>query len=109
MELSIKQRQKIVFLHSHKLGPKLSIHAIARELQYSRDTIRTQIDRYQKTGDVQDEERRGRKRKTSEREDQDIVSIAKKQKTSTLVDISTSMSRQGTDISYETVRRRLNE
>jgi transposase len=109
MELSIKQRWEIVFLHSHKLGPKLSIHAIARELQYSRDTIRTWIDRYQKTGDVQDEERRGRKRKTSEREDQDIVSIAKKQKTSTLVDISTSMSRQGTDISYETVRRRLNE
>jgi hypothetical protein len=35
--------------------------------------------------------------------------MAKKQRTSTLADISISMSRQGTDISYVTVKRRLNE
>ena len=93
MELSIQQRQEIVFLHLHRLGPKLSIYAIARELHCSRKTVRTWIHRYKETRDVQDEEGRGRKRKTSEREDLDIISIAKKQKTSTLADISISISR----------------
>jgi transposase len=109
MELSIQQRWEIIFLHLHRLGPKLSIKAIVRELHYSRNTVKTWIHRYQETGDVQDEEKQGRKRKTSEKEDLDIISMAKKQKTSTLADISTSMSRQGTDISLMTVKRRLNE
>ena len=109
MELSIQKRWEIIFLHLHRLGPKLSIKAIAKELQYSQDTVRTQIQRYQKTGDIQDEEGRGRKRKTSEKEDLDIISMAKKQRTSTLVDISTTMSKQGTDISFMTVKKRLDE
>lgn len=109
MELSYQKRLEIVFLHAHRLGPRLSIKAIAKELQCSWDTVKTWIDRYQKTGDVQDEEGRGRKRKTSEKEDLDIISMAKKQRTSTLSDISISMSRQGTDISYVTVKRRLDE
>ena len=109
MELSIQKRWEIVFLHTNKLGPRLSIKAIAKELQYSWDTVKTWIDRYQKTGDVQDVQGRGRKRKTSEKEDLDIISMAKKQRTSTLTNISTSMSRQGTDISLMTVKRRLDE
>jgi transposase len=109
MKLSIQKRWEIIFLHLHRLGPKLSIYAIARELQCSRDTVKIWILRYQETGDVQDEEGRGRKRKTSEREDLDIISMAKKQRTTTLANISTSMSKQGTNISLMTVKRRLNE
>jgi transposase len=109
MQFSIQKRWEIIFLHLHKLGPKLSIKAIAKELKCSRDTIQTWVDRYQETGDIQDEEGRGRKRKTSEKEDLNIITMAKRQRTSTLADISTSMSKQGVDISYETVRRRLNE
>ena len=78
MELSIQQRWGIIFLYLHKLGPKLSIYTIAKELQYSRKTVKTWIDRYQETGDVQDKEGRSRKRKTLEREDLDIISMAKK-------------------------------
>lgn len=37
------------------------------------------------------------------------MSIAKKHRTSTLADISTAMSKQGTNLSLETVRQRLNE
>src|ERR1700733_12410776 len=80
MALSIQKRWEIVFLPLHKLGPKLSLRTIARKLQYSQDTVRTWIHRYQKTGDVHDEEKQGRKRKNSEREDLDIISIAKKKK-----------------------------
>ena len=109
MPLSIQKRWEIVFLHFHKLGPKLSIKAIAKELKYSKDTIQTWLDRYQETGDVQDEEGRGRKRKTSEKEDLDIISIAKRLRTSSSAEISISISGQGTDISSRTVRRRLNE
>jgi transposase len=109
MEFSIKKRWEIIFLHLHKLGPQLSIRAIAKELNCSQDTVKTWIQRYQETGDVQDKERQGRKRKTTEKEDLDIIDIAKKQRTSTLADISTAMSRQGVDISLNTIRSRLNE
>ena len=109
MQLSIQKRWEIIFLHLHRLGPQLSLRRIARELQCSQDTVQKWIHRYQETGDVQDDERQGRKRKTSEKEDLDIISMAKKQRTSTLADISISISRQGTDISLMTVKRRLNE
>jgi transposase len=109
MEFSIQRHWRIIFLHLDRLGPKLSIRVIAKELQCSKDTVQIWIHRYQETGDVQDEERRGRKRKTSEREDLDIITIAKKNRTKTLAQISTSMDKQGTTLSKATIRRRLNE
>src|SRR5579871_463959 len=109
MEFSIEKHWEIIFLHLYRLGPKLSIRAIAKEIQCSRNTVEIWIHRYQKTGDIQDEEGRDRKRKTSEKEDLNIISIAKKQRTSILVDISISMSRQGTNISFIIMKRRLNE
>jgi transposase len=109
MEFPIQKCWEIIFLHLHRLGPKLSIRAIAKELQCSKNTVESWIHRYQKTGDVQDEEGRGRKRKTSEREDLDIVTIAKKNRTKTLAEISTSMDKQGSTLSIATVSRRLNE
>jgi transposase len=78
MEFSMQKCWEIIFLHLHRLGPKLSIREIAKELQCSKDTVQTWIHRYQKTGDVQDEDGRGRKRKTSGKEDLDIISMAKK-------------------------------
>ena len=69
MAFSIQKHWEIIFLHTHKLGPQLSIRSIAQELQCSRDKVQTWIHRYEKTGDVQDEEGRGRKRKISEQED----------------------------------------
>ena len=107
MALSIQKHWEIIFLHTHKLGPKLSLHAIAKELHCSWDTVQTWINRYQDTGDVQDEQGRGRKRKTSDKEDTKIVSMAKRLRSSTLKDISLSISKQGTNISRTTVKRRL--
>ena len=109
MKFSIKKHWEIIFLYLHRLGPKLSIRAIAKELQYSKDTVQIWIYRYQETEDIQDEEGRGRKRKTSEREDLDIVTIAKKNRTKTLAEISTSMDKQRTALSIATISRRLNE
>jgi transposase len=63
MEFSIQKRWEIVFLHLHKLGPKLSIRAIAKELKCSRDTVQTWINRYQETGNIQDEKEEVEKEK----------------------------------------------
>src|SRR5579871_2692474 len=109
MQLSIQKRWEIVFLYLHRLGPKLGIRAIAKELRCSKDTVQTWINRYQETGDIQEEEKQGRKRKTSEKEDLDIISIAKKHRISLSIEISLSMSKKETDISSSTMRRRLNE
>ena len=109
IQLSIQQRWEIVFLHFHRLGSKLNITIIARELYCSRDTVITWINRYQETGDVQDEEGRDRKRKTSERKDLDIAIIAKKNRTKTLAEISISIDKQGTTLLRAIVERRLNE
>jgi hypothetical protein len=40
MPLSIQKRWEIVFLHLHKLGPKLSLNTIAKELHYSPTTVK---------------------------------------------------------------------
>src|SRR5579871_4094458 len=109
MEFSIEKHWEIIFLYLHRLGLKLSTRAIAKELQCSRNIVEIWIYRYQKIGDVQDEEGRGRKRKTLEKEDLDIVTIAKKNRTKILAKISTSIDKQGTTISKAIVRRRLNE
>ena len=109
MKFPIQKHWEIIFLHLHRLGPKLSIRAIATELHCSKNIVEIWIHRYQETGDVQDEERRGRKRKTLEREDLNITIIAKKNRTKTLAEISTLLDKQGTIISKSTVRRRLNE
>ena len=66
----------------------MSFRAIARELKYSQDIVKIWINRYQESGDVQDEEERGRKRKTSEAEDINIISMIKKLRTRSSAKIS---------------------
>ena len=109
MAPSIQQCWEIVFLHLHRLEPKLSLRSIAKEVQCSPDTVQSWIIHYQKTGDVQDQPGQGHKRKTSNREDMDIATIAKKYRTSSSAHISTLMSKQGVNISSVTVRHQLNE
>ena len=57
MQLSIQKRWEIIFLHLHRLGPKLSLRRIAKELKCSQDTVQKWINRYQETRDVQDDDR----------------------------------------------------
>ena len=87
----------------------LSFKEIAKEFHCSKDTVKIWIHRYQETQDIQDQEKTGRKRKTSEKEDTNIITTAKRLRSSSSTEISTSISKQGFDISSTTVRRRLNE
>ena len=109
MAFTIQKHWEIIFLHLHKLGPMLSFKEIAKELHCSKDTVKIWIHRYQETQDVQDQEKTGRKRKTSEKEDTNIITTAKRLRSSSSTEISTSISKQGINISSATVRRRSNE
>ena len=103
MAFSIPKHWEIIFLHLHKLGPKLSFKAIAKELHWSLDTVCKGTYWYQETGDVQDQSGRGVKCKTSEIEDTKIIATAKRLRTGSLADISTILNRQGTSISLTNV------
>ena len=109
MAFSIQKHWEIVFLHLHRLGPKLSLRSIAKEVKCSLDTVQTWIKQYQETGDVQDKGGQGRKRKTSDKEDRDIVTIAKKHKTGSSANISTLINKKGINVSSATIRHQLNE
>ena len=98
MAFTIQKCWEIIFLHLHKLGPMLSFKEIAKELHCSKDTVIICIHRYQETQDIQDQEKTGRKRKTSEKEDTNIITIAKRLRSSSSTEISTSISKQGINI-----------
>jgi transposase len=91
----MKRRWEIVFLKKHRLGPKLEISDIAKEVRCARQTVRTWLDRYEKTGDVQDLEGRGRNRITTEREDMMIGNLMEKDSERSAADVSSMMQAKG--------------
>ena len=78
MSLLIKSRWEIVFLACHPLGPKMSVGKIVKFIKCSMSTVQKWISKYQETGDVQDDEVRGRKREKLEKEDTQIISLSNK-------------------------------
>ena len=67
MELIIQKRQKIIFLYTYRRRSKLSLKAIAKKLKYSKDIVQTYMNKYKETGDIQDKERRSRKKRLQRR------------------------------------------
>ncbi len=64
MALSIQKRWEIIFLKKHIYGPKWNDNEISEFLGVDRKTVKKWVGRYEETGDVEDIEGRGRKRKT---------------------------------------------
>ena len=109
MSLNLKKRWEIVFLSRHKLGPKLSQREIAKEIGCSKSTVNHWLACFERTGDVLDETGRGRKRKTSKKEDEMIVSMATSSPQVSSQTISDKLERRGVSLSNNTIRRRLKE
>lgn len=110
MPLSIGKRWEIIFLTQHALGPKLSNIQAAKHVNTSKETVAHWIETWQKTRDVLDEPRPGRKRKTTEEEDKAIISTAEKlEEEGSEVVSKVLKSQQSMDVSGRTVRRRLKE
>lgn len=109
MALSIQKRWEIVFLSKHEKGPKWNESQVSRYLRIDRQTVRRWVTRYEESGDVQDLERKGRKRKTSMRNDNAIIRLFEKDPSMTLNRARAQLKRRRIEVSNQTISRRLHE
>ena len=109
MSLQIKKKWEIVFLSKHPLDPKLNNAAIAKHVHCNINTVRFWLRRYDTTGDVEEIEKEGRPRKTTQKQDDMIISIQEKDRELTSVEIQSKLKRKGLEISTSTIRQRISE
>jgi transposase len=109
MDISMKKRWEIVFLSTHKFGPHMSNVGIAKYLRIHESTVRFWLERYEETGDVNVEQKSGRKRATTEKQDAKIQSVVAKYPTETVGQIAFRLSKKGINVSETTLRRRFKE
>ena len=65
--------------------------------------------KYRENKDLSDEQRSGRPRVTTVKQNEQIINMAKEEYNMTSTQIQQNMKRKGTEISERTVRRRLHE
>ena len=102
--LSIQERMRVVVLN--EVG--YTLNSIAKQLKIGRRTVQEIVKKYADTGDVQDRPGRGRKKKTSPREDRKIIQSSIKDRRKSARDISKEIKEEiGLELSSRTIRRRL--
>lgn len=109
MNISLKKRWEIVFLSKHERGPQMSNADISRYLRIGETTVRYWLKRYETTGDIQVTQKSGRKRCTTEKQDNKIQSMVAQHPTESLGQIAFRLSKKGVKISEATLRRRFKE
>lgn len=109
MELSLNKRYEIVFLREHPAGPKWSFGKIAKHIRCSKSTTIYWTQRYHNNNDLSTEERSGRPRITTAKQDEQIMIMANKENDITATQIQKKMEERGLEISVETIKRRLRE
>jgi transposase len=107
MSLSVKQRWEIVFLHVHPHGPTWQQRRIARYLHVSESAVRYWIRRYEATGDVTEQEKTGRHRKTTKSQDKMISKVLENNPEESLPSIAEKLKTKGISLSSSTIRRRV--
>lgn len=109
MSLTVKQRWEIVFLCTHRLGPKLSAGMAAKEVGCSKSAAQRWLKTFSETGDVIEKPKSGRKRKTGKIEDEKIFEASKSLPEASSSHLSHILEEKGLEISAQTIRRRLHE
>ena len=109
MSLSTRKKWEIVFLSTHRLGPKLGAKKIAKEVRCAKSSVQYWLKRYEETGDVKETQKSGRPRKTTEEQDQIILEAQAADSEAVVKDIHKQAKRKKIDVSPSTVRRRLVE
>jgi transposase len=109
MNISLKKRWEIIFLSKHEYGPHMSNADISRYLRIHETTVRNWLEKYETTGDVQVIQKSGRKRSTTEKQDDIIQSMVAQHPTESLGQIAFRLSKKGIQISETTLRRRFKE
>ena len=109
MSLSLKKHWEIIFLSTHRKGPKLGIRNVAKEVGVSNSTVQKWLKRYHQTGDVNEEERSGRPKLESSKMKKIILSTMMEDREISSNDINNKLKRAHIGVSNRTVRRCLAE
>ena len=105
--LPIKKRWEIVILHCHRLGPKLTITVLSKQLKVGRSTIYHWINVFKTTGDIQDKLSEGRPKITNLKEDEIIKQVSLDNPEASSEQISQTIKSVEISISSSIIRRRL--
>ena len=92
---------------THPKGPRMFDDAIAKWTKCHIDTIKTWVRRYQETDGVEEKPKPPRKRSTSTKQDNLILSIVGSHNDESIPKIYQRLKRQGVMCSTSTVRNRL--
>ena len=109
MSLSIKQRWEIIFLSTHKHGPKWNNNQIAKFVKCSPHTVTHWLKTYKSTGDVQDESKSGRPSVFDEKADQIILDEVEADQEISSQSISETLNKKGYQVSARSVRNQLHK
>lgn len=101
------KRFEAVFLHSHPLGPKLSIAAIARRLKKSRQWVMRWTEQFQREKNVNDKPNIKPNLATTSKQDERIVKLFEENPGMSLDQGVERLSRRNIQVSRSTVKRRL--
>ena len=74
--ISLKKRWEIVFLSTHRLGPKLSIKKISKEVKCAKSVVQHWLKIFKETGNVEGTPHLGRRKITGPKEDQLISNLS---------------------------------
>ena len=109
MNISVKKRWEIVFLSKHEYGSHMYNVDISHYLRISESTVRYWLKRYETIGDIEIIRKSGRKRSTTEKQDNVIQSMIIQHPTESTGQIAFRLSKKGINISETTLRRRFKE
>ncbi|KAM4014074.1 uncharacterized protein ACNLHF_003984 isoform 1-T1 [Anomaloglossus baeobatrachus] len=104
-ELSMEDKLFIIKLKKKQK----SIRQIAEMLEVAKSTIWYILQKNERTGDLQNSTRPGRPRKTSMVDDGRILSMVKKNPSTTSTQVKTTLQEAGLSLSKSTIKRRLKE
>lgn len=104
-ELSLPVKESIIKLKNENK----SIREIAKTLGLAKSTIWSILKKVENTGDLMNNHRSGRPRKTTEGEDRRILSLVKKNPFTTVGQIKSTLQEAGLSVSESTIKRRLHQ
>lgn len=103
------KRFEVVFLCSHPKGPKMSVGQAANYTKKSQSFVRKWIQRYRESNSVDDLPRSGAKRKTTKREEKQIINLYSTKPMLSLRQGQQILKNKGIHVSTETLRSRLRD
>jgi transposase len=105
VQLTEKQKYEIIILREQNY----KINEIADKMNINRKTVMAWINKFQKDNTIERKKGSGRKRKTSDSEDEYIMDIINENNELALIDIKNNLEEADIMISIPTIHRRLIE